>query len=465
MEDEEENEIEVEEHIMEAQIKCPVEEHKGMNAIKFCPECKIFLCNKCENFHAPLFKNHHPYTINKDEEIFTGICKEKNHSNKLEYYCKNHNQLCCLACIAKLNENGIGQHRDCEIFSLEKIEDQKKNELKENIKSLEELENKFIESIELIKKLLEDTEKDKDNIKLEIQNIFTKIRTILNEREDFLMKEVDKTFNKVYFNEDIIKKGEKLPKLIKSSLEKGKSIDKIWDNNNLNSYINDCINIENDIKNINIINESINKIKNRTKIIIRFKPNGYQLGGFLKTIKLFGEISFNVPYSLRECPINISENRKYVVTGFSNNILTKTVGDEWVGTISENELDKKIEEHKWKIKILKTTKNKNIMIGLAPSDFDINTSNYNTCGWYFYCYDLRLYSGPPFNRDYFRSNLSKIKDEVVVVMNMKKRTLKFIINNEDIGDSYTNIPIDKPLFPAIFLYNKDDSVKIMNFDK
>ena len=47
MEDEEENEIEVEEHIMEAQIKCPVEEHKGMNAIKFCPECKIFLCNKC----------------------------------------------------------------------------------------------------------------------------------------------------------------------------------------------------------------------------------------------------------------------------------------------------------------------------------------------------------------------------------------------------------------------------------
>ena len=106
------------------------------------------------------------------------------------------------------------------------------------------------------------------------------------------------------------------------------------------------------------------------------------------------------------------------------------------------------------------------MIGVAPSDFDINTSNYNTCGscgWYFYCYDLRLYSGPPFNRNYFKSNLSKIKDEVVVVMNIKKRTLKFIINNEDKGDSYTNIPIDKPLFPAIFLYNKDDSVEIMDF--
>jgi len=43
---------------------------------------------------------------------------------------------------------------------------------------------------------------------------------------------------------------------------------------------------------------------------------------------------------------------------------------------------------------------------------------------------------------------------------MKKRTLKFIINNEDKGDSYTNIPIDKPIFPAVFLYHQNDSVEI-----
>ena len=45
-------------------------------------------------------------------------------------------------------------------------------------------------------------------------------------------------------------------------------------------------------------------------------------------------------------------------------------------------------------------------------------------------------------------------------MNMKKKTLKFIINNEDKGDSYNNIPIDKPIFPAVLLCNKDDSVEI-----
>ena len=43
---------------------------------------------------------------------------------------------------------------------------------------------------------------------------------------------------------------------------------------------------------------------------------------------------------------------------------------------------------------------------------------------------------------------------------MKKRTLKFIINNEDKGDSYINIPIDKPLFPAVCMSTKDDSVEI-----
>ena len=47
---------------------------------------------------------------------------------------------------------------------------------------------------------------------------------------------------------------------------------------------------------------------------------------------------------------------------------------------------------------------------------------------------------------------------------MKKRTLKFIINNEDKGDSYINIPIDKPIFPAVCLYHKDDSVEISEYN-
>ena len=132
-----------------------------------------------------------------------------------------------------------------------------------------------------------------------------------------------------------------------------------------------------------------------------------------------------------------------------------------MGTICEYELDKSIEEHKWKIKILKTYQ-KAIMVGVAPIDFDIHSSIYN-CGWYFYIHNRYpyLYSGPPFNYSDKGTNLSKVNDEIVLVMNMKKRTLKFIINNEDKGDSYTDIPIDKPIFPAVLLNNTNDSVEIL----
>ena len=270
-------------------MKCFSEEHKDINAVNFCSECRIYMCNKCESTHSSLLKNHHPCNLNKDEEIFTGFCQEKNHPIKLEYYCKIHNQLCCGLCIAKLNEKGEGQHKDCDVCYIEKIKEEKKNKLKEHIKSLEELQNKFNESIESLKKIFQSIEKDKEDLKLEIQNIFTKIRTALNDREDELLLEVDNLFNTKYFNEDVIKKGEKLPKKIKRSLEKGKLIDKEWDDNNLYSYINDCINIENNIKNINIINENINKCNINNKIKFQFTPKDNILDKFLETIKSFGK--------------------------------------------------------------------------------------------------------------------------------------------------------------------------------
>ena len=106
------------------------------------------------------------------------------------------------------------------------------------------------------------------------------------------------------------------------------------------------------------------------------------------------------------------------------------------------------------------------MVGVAPIEFDIHSSSWNTCGWYFYCHDgyKSLYSGPPFNYSNKGTNLSNINNEIVLVMNMKKRALKFIINNEDKGDSYTDIPIDKPIFPAVLLYNTNDSVEILEIE-
>ena len=228
---------------MEKQKKCSLEKHKEIDAILYCPECKIYMCNKCESYHSPLFENHHSYQLNKNEDIFTGYCQEYDHLEKLKYFCKSHNKLCCAACIVKFNKKGEGQHKDCDVCYIEDIKEEKKNKLIENIKCLEELENKFNESIKELKEIFEKIEKDKENLKLEIQKIFTKIRNAINDREDELLLEIDNIYNNKYFYENIIKKGEKFHKQIKLSLEKGKSINKEWDNDNLSSYIYDCINI------------------------------------------------------------------------------------------------------------------------------------------------------------------------------------------------------------------------------
>ena len=159
--------------------------------------------------------------------------------------------------------------------------------------------------------------------------------------------------------------------------------------------------------------------------------------------------------------MNISEERKYTVTGEKQNIITKTWQDDvWMGTICEYELEKS-KVHKWKIKILNPKKTNFIMVGVAPIDFDINSSTHNNCGWYLYCAESSLCSGPPYNYFCKETNLSVVIDEIIVIMDMNKMTLKFIINNEDKGESYENIPIDKPLFPAVLLYEQNDSVEIL----
>ena len=233
---------------MENEIKkCSQKNHNKYIAIIHCQTCKLYMCEKCSIFHSGLFEDHKIANINVDEnKIFTGICKEKKHNDELEYYCKDHNTLCCAACISKIKSKGNGNHTDCQICNIEDIENEKKNKLKENIIYLEELSKTLEDSIKDLKNIFEKIEKNKEDLKLEIQKIFTKIRSTLNEREDQLLTEIDNKFDELYFNEKFIKNSEKLPKKVKASLENGKLTENDWEenNNNLNYLINNCINIE-----------------------------------------------------------------------------------------------------------------------------------------------------------------------------------------------------------------------------
>ena len=310
----------------EVKQNCSSEEHINEIAISYCQECKIYMCEKCKKFHDSLFKKHHQFIIDKEhdiKEVFTGLCKEYNHNEELQFFCKTHNILCCAKCVSNIQDKNkeIGQHKNCKISFIQDFENEKKSALKENIKILDNLLNVLETSIVDLKKIFERVTKNKEELKISIQKTFTEIRNALNNREDELLNEIDNKYN-LLLNIDKVNQIENLPSKNRTLLEKVKSIDYNWKNNKLNSLINDCINVENNIKEINIINDSVNSLKkiNISKLEFKFSPEQYEVNNFLENIKLLGNIKndlvkqFNSKIEFEENLIRTWLNQKeYIV--------------------------------------------------------------------------------------------------------------------------------------------------------
>ena len=162
----------------------------------------------------------------------------------------------------------------------------------------------------------------------------------------FIVLELDEIYNDEYFKEDIIKKGDKLTKQIKINLEKGKILNKEWDNNNdkLIDRINDCLNIENNIKNIIDINNNIGKC-NSEEINIQFFPEDENINELEETIKKFG----NIYEDYFHFKFKQGNNYSIYNNGF---IATKSSGgDKWNCVIVGDKEIPKNRISKWKIKI------------------------------------------------------------------------------------------------------------------
>ena len=273
--------------------KCNYEGHEDINANFYCPDCKIYICKKCETFHNKFFKRHKLYGLNNDiNNIFTGFCQKNNHLEKLEYFCKTHNELCCASCIVKLKKEGKGQHTDCDICLIENIKEEKNEILKQNIKYLEDLSKNIKNLINELKENFKEINESKEELKLKIMKIFTDIRNKVNEREDFILFEVDKIYNETYIEEKKLKEIDKLPKIIQTSLEKAKISEKdLADINKLSSAINDCIGIEKNVLSINQNNEIVNKMKKEKNKNIKFYPDEkFEISEILTQILNFGKI-------------------------------------------------------------------------------------------------------------------------------------------------------------------------------
>ena len=441
-------------------IICSKKLHEKIEAIIYCQECNIYMCNKCKQSHSDLFESHHLYNLDKNiNDIFTGLCKDSNHHVEFEYFCKTHNILCCAKCISKFQSNGSGKHAKCDVCLINDIKNVKKEKSNENIKILEELSNNLNKFIEELKNIFKKINENKENLQLKIQKIFTELRNKINKKEDELISRVNEAFNKLFFDEKFLKFSEGLPSKVNKLLEQGKLITKEWKDNDSVSLINECINIENCIKNLGAVNKKLKKI-NSKNITVKFcKTDNLE-----NDINEFGYIVHkSFKYSFRECPMNIDENKKYEVIGVNQNIIKKIGKKCWVGVLCEEKLSKR-RLNCWKISTKSVNYHSHILVGVATNEFDANNPSYYNNGWYICFCCNQLFSGAPHNFKNKKINLDFVA-EIILIMDVKKGSLRIMTDDGKEEEIYKEIPTDKPLFAAVLIKDSNDSVEITDFHK
>ena len=129
----------------------------------------------------------------------------------------------------KIKDKDNGQHTDCNVCLIDEIKEEKRQKLNDNIKYLEDFSDKIENSINELKNIFKKISEYKEDLKMKISKAFPKIKNSVNEREDKLLKDMTNV-------------------------------------DDLNSLINDCIKIENNIKNINDIKKNLENFKNKKKM-------------------------------------------------------------------------------------------------------------------------------------------------------------------------------------------------------
>lgn len=276
---------------------CSFKDHKEIEGKMFCQECNVYMCGKCENFHSKLCGHHHTYNIKEISCDFTGFCKIENHSNKLIFYCKTHNQLCCAACLCVLNDNIYGQHKFCNVCHIHDIKEEKEKSLKKNIKFLEDVSHDLKSKIKKLEILFEQINLEKEKLKIKVINIFTQIRNEINKREDEILADIDIKFNNLIFNDKIVNESKKLPNTIKTIMDNTEKINHLWnEENKLNFCINDCIKIEQSINEIkNIFNKMMKCLCLKLDVKFQTELNNISNNFLYEMIKCFGNVDIK-PY-------------------------------------------------------------------------------------------------------------------------------------------------------------------------
>ncbi|XP_053383243.1 uncharacterized protein LOC123562370 [Mercenaria mercenaria] len=143
-------------------------------ATKFCQDCGSYICSQCVNGHSkfPSLQSHHITDgpeCSSGQELLTERCSI-HHGRILDRYCKDHDEVCCEACVTI-------KHRSCE--NVNDLNESAKNIDAEEHSDTNECLNKVISQIVL--------EKDKRSIIMRIKELAEASREEVRTKHDKLV--------------------------------------------------------------------------------------------------------------------------------------------------------------------------------------------------------------------------------------------------------------------------------------
>ncbi|XP_052269860.1 E3 ubiquitin/ISG15 ligase TRIM25-like isoform X2 [Dreissena polymorpha] len=199
------------------------ENDRNTEAEFYCEECSEFYCSKCMEYHNYFYKKHAILSKEnmslwpKTDVVEQGKCKE-HRKEKLTIFCEDHSELICHVChihhqkcshlvlisdkMKQLNQKGDFKQLSATIYAQHQQLIHEKDDLEENIKSLEKSYTTILEEIKTLRKTINDsldqleknTKKELDtllvtmrkSIQTDIEDCTKSITNITCHHEDFL---------------------------------------------------------------------------------------------------------------------------------------------------------------------------------------------------------------------------------------------------------------------------------------
>jgi hypothetical protein len=184
----------IDERKMEKKEECDYcrRQEKSQPASSWCPECCDRLCEICVEFHSVNRLTMEHKVCNLEDQSPTKTTSSQlfcpqHASRKLEVYCFDHEEPCCLMCATV-------SHRKCEkVSSLDECAQNSEHEVPQLLEKFEQLAAKCDMEISRVKSDKQNLCKDSRDVETRVKSVTEEIARALKERERKILAKLDES--------------------------------------------------------------------------------------------------------------------------------------------------------------------------------------------------------------------------------------------------------------------------------